>query len=129
MVEYISSKLIEYFPQIAGYAIVALIVGFVVWKVANFWIETNKSVGKLPAIETTLKRIEQGFLTLNQVLLEKTVISQSCFSNENSPRVINQIGKALFEESGSKKVYEEIKAVLMQELEKKSFDSLLELEQ
>jgi len=85
MVEYISSKLIEYFPQIAGYAIVALIVGFVVWKVANFWIETNKSVGKLPAIETTLKRIEQGFLTLNQVLLEKTVISQSCFSNENSP--------------------------------------------
>lgn len=128
-IEYIGSKIIENFPQFAGYVLIALVVGFIVCKCTIFYINTSKSITKLPAIEVTLKRIEQGFLTLNQVLLEKSVISQSCFSNENSPRVINELGKELLEKSGAKIVYDEIKSILMTELENKKFESLLELEQ
>ena len=128
MAQYIFDKLIQYFPQIGAYTLIALVVGLIVWKAASFYIKTQNTVSKFPMIETVLSKIDKGFTTLNQVLLEKQVISQSCYSNENSPRVVNEIGKKLFKESGAEELFEKIKEELMSELESKKFDSLLELE-
>jgi hypothetical protein len=121
-------KLIEFAPQIATYVLVALVVGIVVWKTAVFYVNTKKATSKFPAIEISLGKIDKGLTTLNQILLEKSVISQSCYSNENSPRVISDIGKKLYSESGAEKLFNIIKPELVAELEQKKFDSLLELE-
>ena len=116
-------------PEIAGYILVAVIVAILVWKVAKFYIATTKVHTEFPVIKSILTDIKTGFATLNQVLLEKQVISKSCFSNANSPRIINELGKRLYEQSGAKKVYEDIKPSLIADLENKKFESLLELEQ
>ncbi|MDP3957533.1 MAG: hypothetical protein Q8Q10_03475 [bacterium] len=66
---------------------------------------------------------------MNNVLLEKQVISHSCYSQENSPRVINPLGQKLYEQSGAKDLMEKVKGKLLKELEtNKKIDSLLELE-
>ncbi len=128
MFDYAIQKLIEYFPQVSTYFIIILVAIFVTYKITVFYINTKKINSKFPEIEDTLERIDKGFTTLNQILLEKNVISRSCYSEENSPRVINQIGQKLYTESGASGLFENIKDELISELEKKHFDSLLELE-
>ncbi len=129
MIEYIINSFDQQFPEIAGYTLVAFVVAIVVWKAAKFYMATTKIHTEFPRIQSILTDIKTGFTTLNQVLLEKQVISKSCFSNENSPRVINDIGIKLYEQSGAGKVYKDIEPSLMTELETKKFESLLELEQ
>src|ERR1035441_5553522 len=112
MLEYFVNYLVQHFPQIGGYVLVAVIVAILVWKIAKFYIATTKIHAEFPVIQSILTEIKAGFATLNQVLLEKQVISKSCFSNANSPRVINELGKRLYEQSGAGKVYEDIKPSL-----------------
>ncbi|MDP3785278.1 MAG: hypothetical protein Q8R12_04415 [bacterium] len=128
MAQYIVDKAIQYFPQISGYFIVALVVGMFVWKLCAFYIRTNTATKKIPLIESLLSKIDRGFNTLNQILLEKSVISQSVYSSANSPRTINALGQKLFTDSGAEILFERIKTGLMAELEGKTFGSLLELE-
>ena len=133
--EYIISKLIEYFPQIAGYSLIAIIVGFVCVKATQFYMRTNglhSSVGGLgasmTAMKTTLDSIHTGLTTHNNVLLEKTVISTSCYSVGNSPRVLNDRGIKLYEKSGAKILLEKKMSELIKELELKAYNSFLEVE-
>ncbi len=128
MIDVIVQKLIEFFPQISVYFIIVIVVMFVTYKMTVFYINTKKATSKFPKIEDTLNRIDKGFTTLNQILLEKNVISRSCYSEENSPRAINPLGLRLFSESGAEKLFNSIKDELLTKLEKKKFDSLLELE-
>lgn len=128
MINYAIQKLIEYFPQVSTYFIIILVAVFVTYKLTIFYINTKKTNSKFPTIEETLNRIDKGFTTLNQILLEKNVISRSCYSEENSPRVLNEMGVRLYSESGARDLFEKIKDELISELEKKHFDSLLELE-
>ena len=146
MIDYILQKLSEYYPQVSTYFIIILVVAFVVYKLTIFYKDTkdnNKKFGEMEGslsridkdnnkkfgeIEGSLNRIDKGFTTLNQILLEKNVISKSCYSEENSPRVINKIGLKLYSESGAEKLFDNIEDELLLELEKKHFDSLLELE-
>lgn len=146
MIDYILQKLFEYYPQVSTYFIIILVVVFVVYKFTIFYKDTkdnNRKFGEIEGslnkidednnkkfgeIEGSLNRIDKGFTTLNQILLEKNVISKSCYSEENSPRVINKIGLKLYSESGAEKLFDNIKDELLLELEKKHFDSLLELE-
>jgi hypothetical protein len=121
-------KLFEYAPQIATYGLVVILVAAIVWKAAVFYINTKRATDKFPKIETTLGKIDKGLATLNQILLEKTVITQSCYSNENSPRVVNELGQRLLKDSGAEKLFNEIESELIAGLEKTKFDSLLELE-
>lgn len=124
----ILSKLGEYFPQLMGYALVIIVVGFIVWKVSSFYFRTNNIHREFPEVKKLLTDISSGFKTLNSVLLEKSIISHSCFSESNSPRVINDLGKKVLTESGADVVFENMKNELLIELEKSTFQSSLELE-
>ena len=84
---------------------------------------------KMPVIEEMLQRIDKSLSMLNQVLMEKNVISQSVYSNENSPRVVNELGEQLLTESGASVVLEHMASELIDDLEDDSLDSDLELEQ
>lgn len=133
--EYVISKLIEYFPQIAGYGILAIVVGYISVKATQFYMKTNglhSSVGGLDVavtgMKTTLDSIHTGLTTLNNVLLEKTVISTSCYSVGNSPRILNASGLKVYNESGAKPLLESKKNELMKELELKTYNSFLEVE-
>lgn len=128
MLQYLLDNLIKFFPQAAGYSFVTFVVAILVWKVCSFYLNTKKTVGKFPQIETVLAKIDKGLTTLNQVLLEKQIISQSCYSSENSPRVINEKGMKLCKDSGAEEIFNDVKDELLKELEKKPLTSLLELE-
>ena len=128
MLDIVSSYLIKNYPQIAGYAVLIIICVFITSKFCKFYFENKKVINEFPNLKETLGKIDRGLTTLNQILLEKTVITQSCYSNENSPRVINELGKQLFVESRASKLFQEINQELIAELESKKFDSLLELE-
>jgi hypothetical protein len=79
-------------------------------------------------MQAMLSRIDKGLTLLNKVLLEKTVITESCYSNENSPRAINTLGEELLTDSNAIPLFESIKDKLVVELESKEIKSLLELE-
>lgn len=128
MINYFIQKLSEYYPQVATYFIIILVVAFVVYKITIFYKDTKDKNEKFGDIEGSLNKIDKGFTTLNQILIEKNVISESCYSDENSPRIVNKLGLKLFSESGAEKLFYEIKDELLLELERKEFDSLLELE-
>lgn len=128
MLELIFKKLLEYFPQVAVYAIIILIVGFVVYKATRFYVQTKNVHKEFPDIKLVLQKIDKGLNTLNTILLEKSVISQSCYSNGNSPRIINDLGKKVLEESTAGALFEKIKNDLLMELSKNNFTSLLEVE-
>lgn len=128
MIDPILQKLIDSYPQIATYFIIVLVVGFTVYKFTIFYKDTKDNNKKFGEVEEMLFRVDKGFTILNQILLEKNVISKSCYSDENSPRVINQLGLKLYSESGAEKLFHSIKNELLLDLEKKEFDSLLELE-
>jgi len=146
MIEFIFNKAIEFFPQVSGYFLIAIVAGFLVYiiikhynkhhghcpTVSDLRTDFNKSMDKLDITMNGLKdityKITNGLDSLNKVLLEKNVISQSCFSNGNSPRVINDLGKRLYKESGADNLYIKIKEELLSELSKIPFDSNLDLE-
>ncbi len=126
--ELVREALIQYFPQIGGYTALIFIVGIFVYYFTKFYLETKKTNKSLPNIEATLTRIDKGFSTLNQVLLETNIISNSCYSVSNSPRVLNEAGKKLYQQSGAETLFERLKNELLKALEEKHLDSLLELE-
>lgn len=124
----IYNYLLTKYPLITSYAILIIIVIFFTYKFCKFYFETKETNNEFPNIKQTLGKIDKGLTTLNQILLEKTVITQSCYSNENSPRVLNALGSKLLSDSGANDIFQEIEPELIKELEKKKFDSLLELE-
>lgn len=128
MLEWAIQQSVTHFPQIAGYSALIIVVTVLTWKVAHFY-GASKSIHKeFPDIKSLLTKIESGLSTLNQVLLEKNVINKSCFSNANSPRIINEKGNDLLKISGSLPAYESVKKDFLTTLESRKFESLLELE-
>lgn len=128
MLDSIFQKLSEYYPQIATYFIIVLVVAYTVFKLTCFYKDTKGATSKFPGMETTLNKIDRGLDKLNQSLLDNKLIKSSCYSNENSPRVVNDLGKKLLEESGANKLMDKIGKELMTDLESRQFDSLLEME-
>lgn len=126
--EFVYNQLLVHYPQYAGSFVMIAVVAFIVWKAAAFYFQTTEVNKKLPAIETTLGQIHQGFTTLNQLLLEKEVISNSCYSNGNSPRTLNELGAKLYRESGAQSLFESSRDNLIAELEQYTFDSFLDLD-
>jgi hypothetical protein len=154
--EYFLNFLNQYYPQVGIYAATLFFVIAVTVKIHGFYLnmqtvkgktekledkmpdielkmkmwqgKTEKLEDKMPKIEIMFSKIETGLILLNKMLLEKTIISQSCYSNENSPRTINDIGQSLLKESGANKIFEAKKKMLLSDLELKTINSLLELE-
>ena len=126
--EYLFSFLIQYYPQIAGYGIAAFLLVLATIKIYGFYSKTKQLHTDVPTIRTTLAKIDTGLTLLNSVLLEKTIISQSCYSNDNSPRVVSPLGERLLSESGANAILESVKGEFVLELEAKTIASLLELE-
>ncbi len=96
--------------------------------VTKFVVRTNHTNSAFPKIERMLRRINMGLMTLNNVLLEREIIKQSCYSGTDSPRTVNSLGEKLFKESGAGLLFETLKPDFMNALREKQFNSLLELE-
>lgn len=128
MIETTFTFLGTYYPQVLGYALLVFIVAWLASKTTTFYAKTAKLHTDMPIMQTTLIRIDRGLSTLNTVLLERTIISQSCYSGGSSPRTVSALGKDLLRESGADKIFEADKNDLVAELETKTINSLLELE-
>jgi len=128
-IQLLLESLIKYYPQIAGYGFLIIIVTIVVYKCTKFYLKTEEVCKEFPNLQSLLQKIDKGFSTLNQILIEKDVIGSSCYSGGGSPRVLNERGEKLYKQSGAEKLLNEIKSDLLSEVEKQKQDSLLELEQ
>lgn len=53
-----------------------------------------------------IARMDKGFLKLNTTLMNKGLLSESCYSEAHSPRQLNDLGKLLYERSGMKALLE-----------------------
>ena len=126
-IQYILDLLFKYYPQIAGYAFFLALAVYITYKATTFYIKTSKLHTEFPSVQILLTEIKSSFATLNQVLLEKQVISQSCFSQAKSPRQLNDIGMKLYKDSGADSLFVLVKDELLTELDTKRFDSFLEL--
>jgi hypothetical protein len=104
------------------------VLAFTVWVIARFYFNTKNALSKFPHFEVLLNKLDKGFTTLNSILLEKSVISNSCYSEGHSPRTLNEKGKKLYRESGAEALFEKMKTTWVQELMAKKCDSLLALE-
>jgi hypothetical protein len=127
-IDFFITEYIKIFPQWAGFVLFVAAVIYIVWKASEFYFKTKSTNQQIIEINSTLSRMEGALAILNSVLLEKNIISKSCFSQENSPRVLNELGKKLLEESGAERVFEEMKEELLSALETESPESLLEIE-
>lgn len=121
--------LMQRYPAIAIALFVLLLVIVATWKFCAFYSKTQNTMKEIPDIKKMLQNIHTGLLSLNSILIEKSVIGQSCYSSANSPRALNDVGKRLLEQSGADKLLEDKKEVLISELEKQKVDTLLRLEQ
>lgn len=126
MVDTIINFLSKYYPHIAGYALLVLVIVLVVYKCTKFYLKTKEVCDEFPSLKTLLQKIDKGFNTLNQILIEKNVISSSCYSEGNSPRKLNELGEKLFKDSGAEELFNKIKEELLTEFKKPN--SFLELE-
>lgn len=86
-----------------------------------------KHTGETTAQQTSLSRISRDLNALINVLREKEFINSS-FAEAHSPKVLSLKGNKLNNESGAKVVFELIKDEKLQELENRSFASLLDVE-
>jgi hypothetical protein len=115
-------------PYLAVYGGLLVLVVWATIKATSFWHKTRELHRDIPEIKKTLNNVHDAIKALNQVLLEKSVISQSCYSSENSPRVLNVLGKKLLTESKADEVIAFVGNDWMKQLEDKKIKSLLELE-
>ena len=116
---WIIEKLMEYYPQIAGYACLIFVVVFITIKIYKFYFSTKSVCEKFESFSDTLNTISRGLETLNKILLEKKVIDNSCYSETHSPIDLNELGNQLYKESGAEQVFGENEERLLEELEKK----------
>jgi hypothetical protein len=91
-------------------------------------MKTNALHTDLPDMKSTLNKIRMGLTTLNQVLLEGTIIKQSCYSSGNSPRTVNDLGKRVLAQSGANDLLMAHTDTWIKQLEEKHPATLLDLE-
>ncbi len=126
--EYIIRLAIDYFPPISWYTTAAAALVLATVKIHSFYIKTTAHHAEVPSIKDLLEHIDKGLATLNNVLLEKNIISHSCYSGNRSPRTINALGTQLMKESGAEIIFHAQKERLAAELAAKHAASLLQLE-
>jgi hypothetical protein len=126
--DYLFNFLIQDYQQIALFGIVLYLIVKITITLDRFYVETKKLHDKVPNMERLLAKIDAGLSSLNDTLLEKSIIDKSCYSRDRSPRTVNELGEKLFKESGADAVYLSMKEELAQELALKPIKSLLQLQ-
>lgn len=120
--------LLTYAPYVAVYAGTLLLAVWGSVKITKFWLKTTSLHTDVPEMKSTLTKISTGLTLLNQVLLEGTVIKQSCYSNANSPRKINELGEKMLLASGARVIAEALMPELLQTLIEKNPTTALDVE-
>ena len=59
----------KHYPQVLTYAIVIVLVAFLVYKTTKFYIETKIDCGEIPDIKKLLTKIDGCLNILNKLLL------------------------------------------------------------
>ncbi len=129
MISTICNYLLEHQGIVGITVVIAIIVFLIGWKLSEFYNETKKVNKSFPEIKDKLSSIDSSLNTLNTILIEKEIIKSSIYSQANSPRIVNESGKKVYQQSGAKNILEENSNNLINELEKLDNRSLLKLEQ
>ena len=126
--DYLFNFLIQDYQQVALYLTVLYFVIWITIKINSFYMKTSELHTKVPNMERLLAKIDIGLTLLNRALLNKSVIDESYYSSDHSPRAVNVLGEKLLKESGADVIFTSIKNTLVNELELKPIDSLLQLQ-
>lgn len=128
MFEWAIKQIISNFPQIAGYFCVFIIACLATYKFSNFYCKTKNTNEKLPTFEKLLNKIDASLTSLNAILVEKKVIKTNLYSQTNSPRELNDLGRRLFKESNAEDIYSQHKDEFIKKLEDENIKTALEAE-
>jgi len=125
---FLLQQALNYSPYIAVYGGILVLVVWGTIKLTKFWSKTTTLHTDVPEIKSTLNKIHTGLTTLNQVLLEGTIIKQSCYSSGNSPRTVNELGKRVLAQSGANDLITTHADAWIRQLEERHPATLLDLE-
>jgi len=119
MWELICQKLIEYFPQVGSYFLIAIVVGIIFWKAGSFYTKTKNISDKLPAIEKSLEKIVNAINEIQIILKTKLKgidIVNTLVERGNSPLNPTAFGAKLIKDSGLEKILDDNKDLLCTKL-------------
>jgi hypothetical protein len=140
--DYLFNLLVQDYQQVALYGVALYLIVFITVRINTFYLKTkglygevlglnDKMLGldkRVSRVERLLAKIDVGFTLLNKALLGKSLIDESCYSNDHSPRTVNALGEKLFQESGADNIFSLLKDELILELESRLIRSMLELQ-
>ena len=124
----ILSYLLNAAPEIA----LALIIGFIAWKVSKRLTKTDNHFTKIDDAISDLQKdvtaIKNDLSDVQLFITSKYPSALGTFVTKNSPLTLNEFGKKLYEECGGKSFLEANQVLLLKKIEEKYPKTALDVE-
>lgn len=131
----ILSYLLNAAPEIA----LALIIGFIAWKVSKRLAKTNSHFAKIDDaisdiddaisdLQKDVTAIKNDVADVQLFITSKYPTALGMFVTKNSPLALNEFGKKLYEECGGKSFLEANQVLLLKKIEEKYPKTALDVE-
>lgn len=124
----ILSYLLNAAPEIA----LALIIGFIAWKVSKRLTKTDSHFTKIDDAISGLQKdvtdIKNDLSDVQLFITSKYPTALGMFVTKNSPLALNEFGKRLYEECGGKSFLEANQVLLLKRIEEKTPKTALDVE-
>ena len=124
----ILSYLLNAAPEIA----LALIIGFIAWKVSKRLAKTDSHFTKIDDAISDLQKdvtaIKNDLSDVQLFITSKYPSALGTFVTKNSPLTLNEFGKKLYEECGGKSFLEANQVLLLKKIEEKYPKTALDVE-
>lgn len=124
----ILSYLLNAAPEIA----LALIIGFIAWKVSKRLTKTDSHFTKIDDAISGLQKdvtdIKNDLSDVQLFITSKYPTALGTFVTKNSPLALNEFGKRLYEECGGKSFLEANQVLLLKRIEEKTPKTALDVE-
>ncbi len=124
----ILSYLLNAAPEIA----LALIIGFIAWKVSKRLTKTDSHFTKIDDAISGLQKdvtdIKNDLSDVQLFITSKYPTALGMFVTKNSPLALNEFGKKLYEECGGKSFLEANQVLLLKKIEEKYPKTALDVE-
>lgn len=124
----ILSYLLNATPEIA----LALIIGFIAWKVSKRLAKTDSHFAKIDDAISDLQKdvtaIKNDLSDVQLFITSKYPSALGTFVSKNSPLTLNEFGKKLYEECGGKSFLEANQVLLLKKIEEKYPKTALDVE-
>lgn len=124
----ILSYLLNAVPEIA----LALIIGFIAWKVSKRLTKTDSHFTKIDNAISGLQKdvtdIKSDLSDMQLFITSKYPTALGTFVTKNSPLTLNEFGKRLYEECGGKSFLDANQVLLLKKIEEKTPKTALDVE-